>query len=201
LGSAGIFKSLNLSALNQTTWSRVKNAFVAGIIGGTASVIGGGKFSNGAVSGAFSRLFNDMKAGESELKYNDDIEAALKDLRKHPEFVEMERIAEKNLKHPVEIKLIRRVGGVFAQGTIDGTILIPKGWGKFNYYQVSKYRRVPFSLQRTIFHEMYHFAYTYGISDHLTHYKSTVVPTNRFMKANYGSPERATIDICTYSRC
>ena len=60
LGSAGIFKSLNLSALNQTTWSRVKNAFVAGIIGGTASVIGGGKFQNGAVSGAFSRLFNDM---------------------------------------------------------------------------------------------------------------------------------------------
>lgn len=33
----------------------------AAVVGGTASVIGGGKFANGAMTGAFSRLFNDLK--------------------------------------------------------------------------------------------------------------------------------------------
>ncbi|MCC7412956.1 MAG: hypothetical protein IT495_15180 [Gammaproteobacteria bacterium] len=37
------------------------NAATASIIGGTASVIGGGKFANGALTGAFSRLFNDVR--------------------------------------------------------------------------------------------------------------------------------------------
>ncbi len=40
---------------------RVKNAITAAIVGGTAAVLGGGKFSNGAWSAAFSRLFNDIK--------------------------------------------------------------------------------------------------------------------------------------------
>ncbi len=40
---------------------RVKNAAAAAVVGGTASVIGGGKFSNGAVTGAFSRMFNDLR--------------------------------------------------------------------------------------------------------------------------------------------
>ena len=31
---------------------------VAAIVGGTASALGGGKFSNGAVSGAFVHMFN-----------------------------------------------------------------------------------------------------------------------------------------------
>ena len=39
----------------------MKNAAVASVVGGTSSVIGGGKFANGAMTGAFSRLFNDMK--------------------------------------------------------------------------------------------------------------------------------------------
>ncbi len=38
---------------------RAENAVAAAIVGGTTSVIGGGKFENGAMTGAFSRLFND----------------------------------------------------------------------------------------------------------------------------------------------
>jgi RHS repeat-associated protein len=41
------------------TAMRAQNAIMAGIVGGTASVLGGGKFANGAVTGAMSRLLND----------------------------------------------------------------------------------------------------------------------------------------------
>jgi RHS repeat-associated protein len=42
------------------TAMRAQNAIMAGIVGGTASVLGGGKFANGAVTGAMSRLLNDL---------------------------------------------------------------------------------------------------------------------------------------------
>ncbi len=35
----------------------------AGVLGGVTSVLGGGKFANGAITGAFSRLFNDEITG------------------------------------------------------------------------------------------------------------------------------------------
>jgi len=38
----------------------VYNAAVAGTVGGAVSVLGGDKFKNGAITGAFSRMFNDM---------------------------------------------------------------------------------------------------------------------------------------------
>ena len=38
---------------------RASNAIKAAIIGGSASVLSGGKFGNGAITGAFSRLLND----------------------------------------------------------------------------------------------------------------------------------------------
>jgi hypothetical protein len=41
---------------------RISNAVKAAMIGGTASAISGGKFANGAVTGAFSRLLNDDAA-------------------------------------------------------------------------------------------------------------------------------------------
>lgn len=52
---------------NPVTWEgRIANAVAAAVVGGTGSVIGGGKFANGAVTGAFSRLFNDLAyMGES----------------------------------------------------------------------------------------------------------------------------------------
>jgi len=49
-----------------TLTGKIQNAFAGAIIGGTASVIGGGKFKNGAITGAFSRMFNDV-AHESKV--------------------------------------------------------------------------------------------------------------------------------------
>jgi hypothetical protein len=43
---------------------RPHRVFAAAVIGGTTSVISGGKFGNGAVTGAFNQLFN----GETALK-------------------------------------------------------------------------------------------------------------------------------------
>ena len=42
---------------------------IAGIVGGTASSLGGGKFSNGAISGAFVHMFN-AEGGASSLVNN-----------------------------------------------------------------------------------------------------------------------------------
>jgi hypothetical protein len=39
---------------------RIKNALAAAVVGGTTSEITGGKFANGAITGAFSRLLNDL---------------------------------------------------------------------------------------------------------------------------------------------
>jgi RHS repeat-associated protein len=47
------------------------NAVAAAVIGGTASVLGGGKFKNGAITGAFSRLFNDVSKNGFELRKKD----------------------------------------------------------------------------------------------------------------------------------
>ena len=38
------------------------NAVKAAVVGGTASVLGGGKFHNGAITGTFSRMFNDLRS-------------------------------------------------------------------------------------------------------------------------------------------
>ncbi|MBY5922769.1 FG-GAP-like repeat-containing protein [Ferrimonas balearica] len=58
---------------------RVGNAVKAALIGGTASAISGGKFANGAVTGAFSRLLNDdARARLTErhrAKINNEIES------------------------------------------------------------------------------------------------------------------------------
>ena len=55
---------------------RAKNAIAAAIVGGTASAVTGGKFANGAVTGAFSRLLNDQadlaKQKEKWVDYNDE---------------------------------------------------------------------------------------------------------------------------------
>lgn len=41
------------------TGSSLKRTLAAAVVGGTASEVGGGKFSNGAITAAFSRNFND----------------------------------------------------------------------------------------------------------------------------------------------
>ena len=72
LGAKGmnLFNEAVGRALNAS--ERAHNALVAGVIGGTAAVLGGGKFVNGAISGAYSRLLNDdINIGLRE-KYNKD---------------------------------------------------------------------------------------------------------------------------------
>lgn len=41
---------------------RVKNVVVSAMVGGTMAKVVGGKFANGAITGAFSRMFNDLNA-------------------------------------------------------------------------------------------------------------------------------------------
>ncbi len=63
--SAGVTQGSSplIKRLGHTKISRV---FIAAIIGGLASRVSGGKFANGAVTGAFSRLFNDEGDHSSE---------------------------------------------------------------------------------------------------------------------------------------
>ena len=62
-----------LAADPTTAAGRFKNAVAAAVVGGTASVVGGGKFANGAITGAFSRLFNDLLEFDGEaLFWKDD---------------------------------------------------------------------------------------------------------------------------------
>jgi RHS repeat-associated protein len=58
----GLFKEATGKVLKAA--ERAHNAIVAGVIGGTASVLGGGKFMNGAVTGAYSQLLNDSAFSE-----------------------------------------------------------------------------------------------------------------------------------------
>ena len=48
---------------------KAARVFAAAAVGGTASVISGGKFANGAMSGAFAQLYNGEKSSESEIKW------------------------------------------------------------------------------------------------------------------------------------
>ena len=67
--SFGGFEKLGVSDHPVGFAGYAENAAVAGIVGGTASVIGGGDFRGGAVTGAFSRLFNDLSIlGDSRFK-------------------------------------------------------------------------------------------------------------------------------------
>ncbi|MAY42505.1 MULTISPECIES: RHS repeat-associated core domain-containing protein [unclassified Neptuniibacter] len=66
----GLFKEGMNGVLKAS--ERVHNAAVAAVIGGTASVLGGGKFMNGAITGAYSRALNDdLHIGLKE-KFNKD---------------------------------------------------------------------------------------------------------------------------------
>jgi hypothetical protein len=72
----GVFGSANVSNLS----GKLQNAFKAALVGGTASVLSGGKFANGAITGAFSRMFNDINHAleKSALKKYDEIRAKIR---------------------------------------------------------------------------------------------------------------------------
>jgi len=68
----GGFDALGMSDSVEGWENKTQNAIAAGIVGGTASVIGGGKFANGAMTGAMSRMLNDCQHGCIEKKQQDE---------------------------------------------------------------------------------------------------------------------------------
>jgi hypothetical protein len=50
---------------------RIGNTVTSAVLGGTGSVLGGGKFANGAITGAYGYLFNDAVHYEESSKAND----------------------------------------------------------------------------------------------------------------------------------
>lgn len=57
--TASVSGQINEIGNKGQSWGRAARVAASAVVGGTASVIGGGKFANGAVAGAFSRMFND----------------------------------------------------------------------------------------------------------------------------------------------
>ena len=57
-------------------------AVVSAVIGGTASVIAGGKFENGAKTAVFQYLYNQAQVNVEEKMFNAQLEATLKDVLK-----------------------------------------------------------------------------------------------------------------------
>lgn len=70
----GALSAAFAKGINSTSFAKDVNpshdlltgTITSSIVGGTASVLGGGKFSNGAATGAFSYLFNDRKHPDSD---------------------------------------------------------------------------------------------------------------------------------------
>lgn len=69
--SAGFWSGFAASALAPQNFEIQNNSAkitMSAIVGGTVSVLGGGKFANGAVSGAFVQMFNDLLHETSPLQ-------------------------------------------------------------------------------------------------------------------------------------
>ena len=61
IGEKTLYGHLGLNETSMDWSNRIGNIATAAMVGGAASALGGGKFANGAVTGAFSRLFNEMR--------------------------------------------------------------------------------------------------------------------------------------------
>jgi|GEM_PF-1486178 len=86
IGYAGAKSGNSIFVKAPEGMDRIGNAVKAAIIGGTASVIGGGKFKNGAITGAFSRMFNDdldiREANAKEDRWKKLIDKQIEDYKK-----------------------------------------------------------------------------------------------------------------------
>jgi hypothetical protein len=58
---SGAYKAAGVSNQANTWTQRVQNVVASYVVGGVAAELGGGKFANGGMSAAFSRMFNDLK--------------------------------------------------------------------------------------------------------------------------------------------
>ena len=61
--ATGVFTKLSAGKLSESIPGKFGGAAASAIIGGTASTLSGGKFANGALSGAFGYLFNQCGDG------------------------------------------------------------------------------------------------------------------------------------------
>jgi hypothetical protein len=62
-------EQLSAAADKGDTVARIQGTVISAVVGGTASVLGGGKFANGAQTGAFSYLFNQLSKGAINYRY------------------------------------------------------------------------------------------------------------------------------------
>ncbi|CAC9483588.1 hypothetical protein BPUTSESOX_624, partial [uncultured Gammaproteobacteria bacterium] len=58
---SGAYKAAGVSNQANTWTQRVQNVVASYVVGGVAAELGGGKFANGGMSAAFSRMFNDLR--------------------------------------------------------------------------------------------------------------------------------------------
>ncbi|VVM23650.1 hypothetical protein BSPWISOXPB_6589 [uncultured Gammaproteobacteria bacterium] len=57
---SGAYEAAGVSSQANTWAQRAQNAVASYVVGGIAAELGGGKFANGGMSAAFSRMFNDL---------------------------------------------------------------------------------------------------------------------------------------------
>ena len=65
--ATGVFTKLSAGKLSESIPGKFGGAAASAIIGGTASTLSGGKFANGALSGAFGYLFNQLGNGRGKI--------------------------------------------------------------------------------------------------------------------------------------
>lgn len=85
---AGTASSFVSHAEFSSNWGSTQHAIAAAVVGGTAARLGGGKFENGAVTGAFQFLFNSKLSGMAKSRQLDDIDRA--NIKANDEALEMD---------------------------------------------------------------------------------------------------------------
>ena len=68
-----------IDGLDINTAQSAQRVIAAAVVGGTTSVISGGKFGNGAVTGAFSRALNDELHEKAEAQKEKSLEQKISD--------------------------------------------------------------------------------------------------------------------------
>jgi len=135
--SAGVTKGIGGTYLpggnNLVSGQIAKGAFISSVIGGTTSVISGGKFTNGAKTGAFQYLFNQVsKAYQSEKPNVSFLDRALN--KWNPEY-----LAAFKTKYPYEYKLFMEFGSTIeTENWSDEYIWDDTVVDEFKYFAISK---------------------------------------------------------------
>jgi len=209
LGESGAFKSIGVKLPSEVegdfkALDYAKNA----VAGGVGSELGGGKFRNGAITGAFSRLFNTVK---SDLDAQKAGKAALNKLREIDEFLKLEdRVRQRLGKLEYKFGLYNggsKIGpkGVLKIDFADISKPVPVNLLGINmedyvdinapdsmyWEQVDRFENLSLelSVNRVIVHELQHGAM--GTFNHLINDHHKIIPaTNDFMSRHFGELPR-----------